>query len=228
MRTSSVEDCKSILKHYDVDYSSCESADIGGTDIVFLDHSFKPNPLREMSPNLYFLDKGFNVELIGAKADQIIDFLDPGSVSHMKDRFDLVYCFDTLEHAANPFLFCEHLIYVTRPLGYIYVATVFEWSYHPSPEDYFRFSPEGLRELFQSAANRLAGEFNVLHCGWGSDERGVLLLGQKCPPGQSAFGGYTECPKAFAYTPDWQPPRSHKAKVKSLARRFLSVFKNKL
>jgi hypothetical protein len=42
------------------------------------------------------------------------------------------------------------MIFVAKPGGYIYVATVFEWPYHPSPEDYFRFIPAGLRELFLS------------------------------------------------------------------------------
>jgi len=183
MRKSAISDCIRILKHYCVDPSCGEVIDVGGTETVYLDTALARNPLLELSPNLTFLDKGFNVEFIGTKANEVLDFLDSSPISHLQGGFGLVYCFDTLEHVSNPFLFCEHLIYITKPGGYTYVATVFEWPYHPSPEDYFRFSPAGLRELFQSPLNRLRDEFSVLWCDWGSDRKGVALLGQRCPTG---------------------------------------------
>ena len=137
---------------------------LAGPETVYLDTILACNPLFELSPNQTFLDKGFNVDSIGTKADKVVDFLDSSSISHLQGRFDLVYCFDTLEHISNPFLFCEHLIYITKPGGYVYMATVFEWPYHPSPEDDFRFSPAGLRELFHSPLNKLRDEFSVLWC----------------------------------------------------------------
>jgi len=154
---------------------------VGGTDIIYLDNGFAPNPLLEISPKLTFLDKGFNIEHIGGAAEEQVDFLEAETISHLRSRFDLVYCFDTLEHVSNPFLFCEHLVDITRPGGYLYVSTVFQWPYHPSPEDYFRFSPDGLRELFCSPANRLHEEVEVIWCGWESDRRKVMLLARRRP-----------------------------------------------
>lgn len=111
--------------------------------------------------------------------NQMFDFLDWEAIAPLAGRFDLVFCFDTLEHILNPFKFCEHLIYITRPGGYVYVATVLEWPYHPSPEDYFRFSPSGLRKCFISPLNCLGREPVILECNWGSDGKGVFLFGQR-------------------------------------------------
>jgi hypothetical protein len=52
---------------------------------------------------------------------------------------------------SDPFTFCRNLVRVAKPGGLIYLATVFSWEYHPSPQDYFRFSPEGLRQCFAGA-----------------------------------------------------------------------------
>ncbi|MEM3433753.1 MAG: FkbM family methyltransferase [Candidatus Methanomethyliaceae archaeon] len=187
MRKSSVEDCIKVLKHFGIDPSQGEAIDVGGTDVVYLDNGFAPNPLLEISPNLTFLDKGFNVKRTGGIVDMLIDFLDAEAITHLKGRFDLVYCFDTLEHVSNPFLFCEHLIDITKPGGYIYVSTVFEWPYHPSPDDYFRFSPDGLKELFCNIANRHHAEVKVIWCGWETDRNKVSLLAQRQPELSSAM-----------------------------------------
>lgn len=179
MRSAALHDCLQVLQKYQIDPSRGLVIDVGGTETVYLDGVLAPNPLKALNPDTVFLDKGFNIEFLGTDAHEVIDFLDLKAISHLHQRFDLVFCFDTLEHVPNPFQFCEHLVYITRPGGHVYVSTVFEWSYHPSPEDYFRFSPAGLRECFESPLNKLSGEFRVLWCGWESDGKGVSLLGRR-------------------------------------------------
>jgi len=179
MRSAAFQDCLRVFRKFGIDPSRGSAVDVGGTEVVWLDGVPAPNPLKRLNPNLLFLDKGFNVEALGTSADYVVDFLDSATVSSLQCKFDIVFCFDTLEHIPNPFLFCENLIYITKNGGYVYVATVFEWPYHPSPEDYFRFSPSGLRECFTGPANRLREEFLVLCCDWCSDGKGVFLLGQR-------------------------------------------------
>lgn len=125
------------------------------------------NPLLPLVPDLQFFDRGFNTEALGAEVDVMGDFLVEADVRPLLDRFDVVFCFDTLEHVSDPFTFCQNLLRITKPGGVVYLATVFAWEYHPSPQDYFRFSPEGLRECFV----RSGGE--VLDCGW--DMAGVSV-----------------------------------------------------
>jgi hypothetical protein len=186
MRRSAVSDCLGLLAHFGIDPAVGEAIDVGGTETVYLDDSFQPNPLRAISPHLTLLDRGFNVETVGTKTDHELDFLDPAVADRLAASFDLTYSFDTLEHVSEPFLFCEHLVRITRPSGYIFIATVFSWPYHPSPEDYFRYSPTGLRECFLGPRNPHAGEVEVLWCGWDDDQRGVELLARRVEPGTPA------------------------------------------
>lgn len=179
MRSAAFQDYLHILRKHQIDPSQGIAVDVGGTEMVYLDGVPAPNPLRKIHPNLVFLDKGFNIELLQTAADQVIDFLNREAILPLAERFDFVLCFDTLEHVPNPFMFCENLIFVTRNGGYIYVATVFEWPYHPSPEDYFRFSPSGLKECFINPLNALGTELTILDCNWGSDGKGVFLFGQR-------------------------------------------------
>lgn len=109
------------------------------------------NPLLSSLPNLRFLDPGFTAETTGSGLDIQGDLLVEADVARIEAQFDLVLSFDTLEHVSDPFTFCRNLVRLAKPGGFLYLATVFSWEYHPSPEDYFRFSPTGLARCFQGA-----------------------------------------------------------------------------
>jgi len=181
MRISSVNDCLQIFAHYQIDPSGGEAIDIGGTEMVILGRGGKidRNPLLNVNPGLKFLDQGFNVNRIGARADFVLDFLDPEVVQRFHESFDIAFCFDTLEHVSNPFEFCRHLLEIVKPGGYVYIATVFQWPYHPSPEDYFRFTPAGLCECFSQGIRKSSNQATILWCDWESDSHGVALLAYK-------------------------------------------------
>ena len=179
MRTSSVEDCIKVLAYYGIDPCSEEAIDVGGTPIVWLDTKPDTNPLLKIVPRLIFLDKGFNVKYFKTNADIIGDFLDPAVAGILQNRFKLVFCFDTLEHVSNPFVFSANLLRIAKPGGYIYVSTLFYWGYHPSPEDFFRFSPEGLQECFRIGTHDSAINYKMIWGGWESDRRRVGILIQK-------------------------------------------------
>lgn len=178
MRASAVRDCLQVLQAFDVDPQKGAAIDVGGTAEVYLSDDgivgIEANPLTKLIPHLTLLDRGFNETELGTSSDEKVDFLVPESIEHLRNGFDIVFSFDTLEHVSNPFKFCEHLLRVAKPGGYVYVSTIFSWVYHPSPEDYFRFSPAGLEACFAEAA-----EGGVLWSGWESDERGVAVLAYK-------------------------------------------------
>jgi hypothetical protein len=108
----------------------------------------EPNPLLDVFPNITLLDHGFTVELLRTDTTLQANFLDPTVVQRLENTFDVVLSFDTLEHVADPFTFCRNLVTIAVAGGHIYVQTVFSWEYHPSPRDYFRYSPEGLEQCF--------------------------------------------------------------------------------
>jgi len=193
MRQSAVNDCARVLAHFGVVTDGAAAIDVGGTETVCLDGAMARNPLLDRHRDLLLLDEGFTQRALGTTADACVDFLDPAVVERLAGRFDLVHTFDTLEHVANPFRFVEHLIAVAKPGGWIYAATVFQWMYHPSPEDYFRFSPTGLYELFRSPLNARRDECTVLWYGWGSDPNGTALLARRNANGEPAAGAGAVC-----------------------------------
>jgi 2-polyprenyl-3-methyl-5-hydroxy-6-metoxy-1,4-benzoquinol methylase len=148
MRKTSVEDCAHIFNKFKIDINKKQVIDVGGTEVVSLVGKFVKNPLLDMHQNIFFLDKGFNVEYLKTKTDEQIDFLDKKSIKHLEKKFDITYCFDTLEHVHDPFTFCENFTFVTKPGGCLYVSTLFMYGYHPSPGDFFRYSKEGLSIMY--------------------------------------------------------------------------------
>ncbi len=55
-----------------------------------------------------------------------------------------------LEHVKNPQAVVNEIIRILKPGGLVYVAVPFVASFHSSPDDYYRWSEEGLRELMRS------------------------------------------------------------------------------
>jgi hypothetical protein len=72
-------------------------------------------------------------------------------------------CLDTLEHCADPAAACRELHRVVADRGLCVVCSVMFFPVHGYPEDYWRFTPEGLRVL-------LAPFDDVWACGIGHPE----------------------------------------------------------
>ena len=85
--------------------------------------------------------------------------------------FGTAVCLNVLEHVQNPFRVMAALYQLLREGGMLILETVFSFPYHPSPNDYWRFSPDCLRYLAETAG------FTVLECDWRlsiSADKGVL------------------------------------------------------
>lgn len=77
-----------------------------------------------------------------------------------RDAFGTVICLNVLEHVENPFRVFAALYQVLKSGGLLILETVFMFPYHPSPRDYWRFSPDALRYLATQAG------FTILECDW--------------------------------------------------------------
>ena len=66
--------------------------------------------------------------------------------------FDVVLCTQVLEHCDDPAQAVRELRRVTRPGGRVLASTHGVQVYHPSPTDYWRWTHEGLRRLFEQNA----------------------------------------------------------------------------
>ncbi|MAJ81451.1 MAG: hypothetical protein CMF41_00880 [Legionellales bacterium] len=77
-----------------------------------------------------------------------IDYV--GSVTEIpcnKNSFDVVIAQEVLEHVASPSLAIKEISRVLKVGGYLYLQLPFIIGYHPCPNDYWRFTHEGILEL---------------------------------------------------------------------------------
>lgn len=66
------------------------------------------------------------------------------------EEFEMVLCTEVLEHTKNPQLAVNEMMRVLKKNGLIVLTTRFVYPLHDSPNDFFRFTKYGLRELFKN------------------------------------------------------------------------------
>lgn len=77
------------------------------------------------------------------------------------DKFHLVICLDMLEHADWPRNVIHEIFRVTKPGGYLFLATVFNFPIHDYPSDYWRFTPACLKLLIEDAGFELVENLDI-------------------------------------------------------------------
>jgi len=73
---------------------------------------------------------------------------DPDSIPIDQNSMSLVICSDVFEHLQKPWIAAKNVASLIKPGGYAFIYTVWSWRYHPVPIDYWRFSDECLKFLF--------------------------------------------------------------------------------
>jgi SAM-dependent methyltransferase len=66
-------------------------------------------------------------------------------------QFSLVVSQEMVEHVPDPFRAVREMARVLRAGGKLYLQAPFIIGYHPGPEDYWRFSRAGMRQLLEQA-----------------------------------------------------------------------------
>lgn len=57
-------------------------------------------------------------------------------------------CLDLLEHVSNPFLVAKNIKNSLKKGALLFVTVPWIWEFHPTPQDFWRFTPDGLQTLF--------------------------------------------------------------------------------
>ena len=73
----------------------------------------------------------------------------------VSNTFGVVLLLETLEHVANPFSAFNEAARILKPGGLFICTTVSVWTEHKHPKDYWRFYPDGLKELCKTAGLKL-------------------------------------------------------------------------
>lgn len=78
--------------------------------------------------------------------------------------FDTVLCTQVLEHVKEPWTMVENIARILRPGGTAILTTPFMYPFHADPHDYFRYTEEGIRHLFERAGMEI--EICTGYGGW--------------------------------------------------------------
>lgn len=103
-------------------------------------------------------------------------------------KYDLVFCSQTLEHLPEPQAVLREFNRVLKPEGKLWLSAPLFYEEHETPYDFYRYTQYGLRHLFQ-----LAG-FKILRIEWLEGYSGTLsyqleMAARKLPWAPRYYGG---------------------------------------
>ena len=84
------------------------------------------------------------------KNENIDKVCDVSNLDFLPESFDTVISTQVLEHVDNPFTVAQEIKKVLKTGGNAIITAPFMFPYHADPKDNFRFSHEGLEEIFKS------------------------------------------------------------------------------
>lgn len=64
-------------------------------------------------------------------------------------KINTIICCSVLEHVDNVFKIAENISKILDKGGVLFISVPFHWRFHGYPNDYWRFTPEGLKYLFK-------------------------------------------------------------------------------
>lgn len=101
----------------------------------------QPTDLRPLFAGRDFTGTDFRA---GPGVDRVEDLR---ALTLADDSVGTAICLETLEHCEDPLQACRELARVVRPGGVALVSTPLLLGIHGYPNDFFRFTPEGMRAI---------------------------------------------------------------------------------
>jgi SAM-dependent methyltransferase len=93
----------------------------------------------------------------------LIDFhYDIQELKFEDESFDIIVCNAILEHVEDPQKALSELCRVLKKEGRIWIEVPFNQPFHPSPNDYWRVTPEGIK-IWMKDFQELASGFFKIH-----------------------------------------------------------------
>jgi len=110
---------------------------------VVLDVGSKLSPYREWIPSTRYLRLDIDPK---SGPDLCCDVTD---IRAGAAEFDAVIATEVLEHLPEPQRAIDEFLRILKPGGVCILSTRFICQYHADPQDYFRYTGDGLRHLFR-------------------------------------------------------------------------------
>lgn len=96
----------------------------------------------------YVSNEYVGLDMAEGKGVDVIQDLTLGIGSLQESHFALVICCSVMEHVHKPWVMAENITRLVRPSGALFMSVPWVWRYHAYPDDYFRFSAQGIKALF--------------------------------------------------------------------------------
>jgi len=115
------------------------------TNVQVLDIGSSFSPYQEYFPNRVTMDINpkFGTDFVG----------DIHQMPFKDETFEMIICTEVLEHCYNPQLAVNELRRVLKTGGKLILTTRFVFPLHDSPNDYFRYTRYGIKQLFKEWGN---------------------------------------------------------------------------
>ena len=85
----------------------------------------------------------------GKNVDHVIDLTK--TIEPLKENiYDLIICCSVLEHVEYPWIFADNVSKLSSQNGLLYMAVPFVWKFHGYPNDYYRYTHNGIKKLFKN------------------------------------------------------------------------------
>jgi SAM-dependent methyltransferase len=92
----------------------------------------------------------------------VIDFnYDIHDLPYKEGEFDIVVCKAVLEHVEDMWGASKELVRVLRSGGKIWIEIPFNQPYHPSPGDFWRVTPDGMKLLMKGCKDIWCGHCRI-------------------------------------------------------------------
>lgn len=129
------------------------------------------------------------VDMIEGEGVDVVANLEDRKVVHQIGPFNHVECISVLEHSRKPWIMAQNIKAMMLPGATILISVPFAWRRHAYPSDYWRFTIEGVKELFTGIKWAAAA-----YC-----HNGLLDYKGKIPAIESESGKFIARTEAFLF-----------------------------
>ena len=97
---------------------------------------------------LYPLSLG--IDMVAGPTVDVVMNLEDSLREEFKGAFAHVDCLSVLEHSRRPWQVCKSMEQMLSEQGTILISVPFIWRVHAYPDDYFRFTVNGVKSMFSN------------------------------------------------------------------------------
>ena len=100
------------------------------------------------------LEQGASFYRSNVEDGELIDFVwdlhKPFSTNYPIQKFDYVICSSVMEHIAKPWIAAKNIEDIIKSNGKLFWTTPWVWKIHGYPDDYWRYTPSAVKQIFSS------------------------------------------------------------------------------